>query len=200
MKRGAALGLIVTLLVLSPLIAFVGGVTGFSVLADDAPDCNALGQPVGIGQGADNNTEQAFKFLAAQPELTRIQAAAIVGNLMHEDGHKTRNDPLDPMQYNTAGSGAFGIAQWLGVRLANLKKHKYRDFTWQDFELQLNFLWWELKYDQVDSGNALEVIRRTSDLRHQRPERPEVVWQGSAGRRSDEGLLHRQREHSLRRR
>jgi hypothetical protein len=165
MKRGVALGLVVALIVLLPVVGLVGGVAGFSAFGGSMPNCDALGQPVDIGEGADNNTEQAFQFLASRPELTRDQAAAIVGNLMHEDGHKTRTDPLNPLQLNTAGSGAFGIAQWLGGRLDNLKKHKYQDFTWRDFELQLDFLWWELTQDPTDSGNALEAVRRSSTLR-----------------------------------
>jgi cell wall-associated NlpC family hydrolase len=165
MKRGVALGLVAVLLLLIPPVVLGGGVAGISIFGGSPPDCNALGQPVGNGEGADNNTEQAFQFLASRPELTREQAAAIVGNLMHEDGHEGRDDPLDPMQLNTAGSGAFGIAQWLGGRLRNLKLHKYQDFTWKDFEFQRDFLWWELKQDPASSGNALEVIRRTSSLR-----------------------------------
>lgn len=57
--------------------------------------------------------EKAYLFFVsngAQP----FQAAAVTGNLMRESG-------LNPTILNTTGSGAYGIGQWLGGRLTEMR-------------------------------------------------------------------------------
>jgi cell wall-associated NlpC family hydrolase len=112
--------------------------------------------------GGKNNTEIAYNILVGEPELDPVEASAIVGNNIHEDGH----DPLVPNQYNTGGSGAFGIAQWLGGRLVALKQFHYQGHTdWQnDIYLQVAYLWHELRDEPDVSGHALAILHETRSI------------------------------------
>lgn len=65
-----------------------------------------------------------------------IQAAAVVGNLQQENGS------FGTTRLNEQGSGAIGLAQWLGPRRELLKKN-YKD--WYNIDSQIDFLDKELK-------------------------------------------------------
>ena len=92
-------------------------------------------------------------------------AAGIVGNLYKESG-------LNPMAVGDKGT-AFGVAQWRGDRLSNLKKYassKGRSYT--DLTTQLDFILDEQGENQVLTlmGNqSPEVAAKTFADRYERP-------------------------------
>jgi hypothetical protein len=92
-------------------------------------------------------------------------AAGIVGNLYKESG-------LNPMAVGDKGT-AFGVAQWRGDRLSNLKKYassKGRSYT--DLNTQLDFILDEQGENQVLSlmGNqSPEVAAKTFADKYERP-------------------------------
>lgn len=70
---------------------------------------------------------------------SNIHAAAITGNLQQENG------TFGTTTKNLEGSGAIGIAQWLGSRRERLKK----DYTdWYDIDKQIEFIDREIKGDR----------------------------------------------------
>lgn len=69
---------------------------------------------------------------------TKVQAAAIVGNLQRE------NSTFGTTILNEEGSGAIGIAQWLGPR----KKQLISDYkNWYDIDAQIDFLDKEIRHN-----------------------------------------------------
>ena len=84
----------------------------------------------------DNVINKIITFLTAK-EFTLEQACAVCGNVFQESGY-------DPKAIN-ARSYATGLFQWLGSRRTRLleaaKKHGK---SWDDVDLQLDFLWEEL--------------------------------------------------------
>lgn len=94
------------------------------------------------------NAEKAFNYLVSKG-LTSEQAAGAVGNLMQESGGGTEN--LVTTAVNPT-SGATGMVQWMGSRLALLQASVpvARDklgndaLEWDSIETQLFFMGWEL--------------------------------------------------------
>jgi len=80
-----------------------------------------------------NNAEKIMNFLLSQG-FSVAQASGILGNLSVESG-------FSPTALNPT-SGAYGIFQWLGGRLTNLKSYGGAIYT--TLEIQLQFLMHEL--------------------------------------------------------
>lgn len=112
--------------------------------------------PTPLATGA-NNTQIAYNFLATDPQfgLKPFQAAAIVGNFIHESG----GDPIVTQVVNSIG--ARGIGQWYGVRAQRLLAHQYQGKPWTDIYFQLDFLKEELLGSQRGS---LAALKRTTDI------------------------------------
>ena len=109
-------------------------------------------------QGA-NNTEVAYRFLASDPELglQPFQAAAPVGNFIHESG----GDPIVTDMVNSIG--AAGIAQWYQGRRIALENHaQSMGLQWTDIRAQLSFLKYELT---VTRRSNLDALRRTTNIK-----------------------------------
>jgi hypothetical protein len=87
-----------------------------------------------------NRIKQAVNFFISKG-FPRYKAIAAVAAIQGE------SETLNPLDTNNAGggSGAFGIAQWRGTRLVNLKTQP----NYQTFEGQLEFL-----YKELTPGNA----------------------------------------------
>ncbi|MDB5160606.1 MAG: murein hydrolase [Candidatus Saccharibacteria bacterium] len=96
-----------------------------------------------------DNIGNAYNFFVSKG-LTALQASAIIGNLKQESG-------LNPKALNSIG--AYGIAQWLGGRKANLLKDPYYTSGATDpskeLQVQLNFLWSELQGAEKGAYTAL---------------------------------------------
>lgn len=79
-----------------------------------------------------------------------FQAAAIVGNLMQESFSSLRTDI-----WGDAGT-AYGIAQWRHGRLEKLKMFAAnRNKPLDDLETQVEYVDWELRNSEKDTGNRL---------------------------------------------
>lgn len=90
--------------------------------------------------------QQAVRYFMSKG-LTDFQAAGLVGNLMRESSmnHRTKN----------SGSGAYGLAQWLGPRKRALF-NKYGNNP--SFQNQLDFIWHELN---TSHKNGLKYLKRS---------------------------------------
>lgn len=118
-------------------------------------------------------SKQAFQFFMDRG-WGPTASAAIVGNLMQESG----------MGLSTKAVGdkgtAFGIGQWRGDRLANLRRRG--GANWQDFETQLDFVDWELRNTEKAAGNKLANAQdlREATFAMAGFERP-AGWKGFGG-------------------
>lgn len=83
-----------------------------------------------------NPQEQVFNFFVTTMGYSSEQAAGATGSLMFESS-------LVASKPNQAGSGAFGLAQWLGTRLTELKAEEGVDFD--KLSNQLKFMKAELE-------------------------------------------------------
>lgn len=105
----------------------------------------------------ENRIETAFLFLQGNDiNFTPQQAAGVVGSLRFESG-----SALDPKATNPS-SGAFGIAQWLGGRLTDLKTFGGSDYD--KFEKQLEYLKKEL-LGSYYKPLAYDKIKEVSDYK-----------------------------------
>ncbi len=150
-----------------PILGAVGLVVALAVLLGSDSSVGAVScGPGGVGtaQGA-NNTEVAYHFLASDSELDLqpFQAAAIVGNLIHESG----GDPIVTDVVNSIG--AVGIAQWYQKpnekygRRSGLYAHaKAMNLPWTDLRAQLSYMKYELTVTRLDN---LEALRRTTNIK-----------------------------------
>lgn len=96
--------------------------------------------------------EIAYNYFISQgysPEAS----AGIVGNLVYESGLNTKAEG----DIGFKGGSSFGIAQFRGQRLKNLK-NRYGD-KWTDFNNQLDFVRHELETTHQKAGKALKNSR-----------------------------------------
>lgn len=108
----------------------------------------ACNEASSTGVLAGDNVEKTLKFLTSKG-LTLLQAAAIAGNLQQES-------TFNPTIENEIG--AYGIAQWLDGRKANLQKKTNYD----KIETQLEFLWEELNGPESASLTKLQGYSRSN--------------------------------------
>jgi hypothetical protein len=164
-KRGALAGVgKIVLIILAACLVF------FALFIIVQANSSAQGCDTFSAAGGNDNTKIVFDYLAGQPELTPPQAAGIAGNLSYESGgwdtESILVDNPDPK------SGATGIAHWLGQRLTNLKNHIFagpepavdKKRPWKDINYEVDYLWDELKYNTSASGNALAIVRQTTNI------------------------------------
>lgn len=92
-------------------------------------------------QAAANNSEIAYSFFRNKG-LTRAQASGLIGNFIVESG----GDPINPAAVQYGGGPGRGIAQWEGVRRDALFAYaESRGLHWSNLQLQLDFVWKELR-------------------------------------------------------
>ena len=105
---------------------------------------------------------------------TKEQAAGIVANLIGESG-------LQTIIYNKGGSGAFGLAQWLGVRKTKLAEFTKKDVEQTTIDDQLRYVQYELTTTEINAGNKLKLAKTPEDaadvvlLYYERPSDSEKV-------------------------
>lgn len=97
-----------------------------------------------------DNAEKAFNFFVGKG-LSSVQAAGIIGNFLVESN-------VNPEAIND-GSGAYGIAQWLGGRRIEL----FGKENYNTLQVQLDYVWEELTGDYKSS--TLDKLTATSDLK-----------------------------------
>jgi tape measure domain-containing protein len=103
----------------------------------------------------DDNAAKIFNFFKSKG-FTNEQSAGWVGNLKHESG-------LDPTRYQEGGGPGRGLAQWeVGGRFEELKKFAAaRGKSWDDLQVQLDFIWEEL---QTTEKEAYDSIKRATSV------------------------------------
>lgn len=126
----------------------------------------SLGQAAPANNAADivtdnKNALAAWQFFLSKG-LTPVQAAGLLGNFQQESG-------INPESENS-GSGAYGIAQWLGGR----KERLLQKPNYNTLDVQLEFVWSELNggYKTVlqnlkaaiDVRTATEVILKKYEI------------------------------------
>lgn len=100
------------------------------------------------------NAQYAFSKLMDKG-YSPIQAAALVGNLVHESG-------VNPVVKPGDGGLSHGIAQWNGPRLAGLQQFASNNSgDWQSLDTQIDYLDHELNNSEKQAGQAL---RGASDI------------------------------------
>ena len=99
---------------------------------------DTVGGATGSGVGSSANAKKAMNYFMASG-YSRIQAAAIVGNLQQES-----YKDLNPSAVGDGGK-AYGIAQWHPDRQADFKRIYHKDIRTSTFEEQLAFVVYELK-------------------------------------------------------
>ena len=119
----------ISLLMLVP--ALIGAISAAGSSADSG------------GTGTLEGNEMIVATYLREKGLNATGIAAIIGNMVQESG-------VNPSSLN-GSSGAFGLCQWLGGRLQNLKSLcSSRGKPATDMQCQLDHLWNELTY--VSSG------------------------------------------------
>lgn len=109
-----------------------------------------------VGTGLKGNQWAALEFFMKK-NWTREQAAAIVGNLIHESN-------LDPNEHTGDGGTAYGIAQWHSNRQADFRKLYGKSIQGSSFMEQLEFVDWELKHSHKSAGDALKNDRSIEQM------------------------------------
>ncbi len=101
--------------------------------------------------------------------LTNYQAAGIIGNLMVESYPDLRTDA----QESGPPYLGRGIAQWnLGARWDTTPNDNVKDFANQrgvsqyDFDMQLDFIWWELQNRPEDGLGDLQAAQNLSEAEY----------------------------------
>jgi len=95
-----------------------------------------------------NKEEYAYKKMLSYG-WTPDQAAGIVGNLKYESGFNTSAEG----DIGYKGGSSFGIAQFRGKRLDNLRQ--MYGSNWKDLDNQLDFVNWELNNTHKKVGDRL---------------------------------------------
>jgi tape measure domain-containing protein len=115
----------------------------------------AIGSGTGRVLSGKDNEAKIFNFFK-EKGFTNEQAAGWVGNLKHESG-------LDPARYQEGGGPGRGLAQWeVGGRFEELKKFAAsQGKTWDDLQVQLDFIWKEL---QTTEKEAYDSIKRATSV------------------------------------
>ena len=97
--------------------------------------------------GPGGAAQKVFDFFTGRG-LSDAIAAGFVGTFQKESGFNTTIT-------NAAGSGATGLAQWLGGRLTALQSKP----NWQSLQTQLNFVWEELMGPESAAFAAIKNAR-----------------------------------------
>lgn len=118
--------------------------------------------------GAEQQRAQVAMDYFMKQGWTREQAAGIVGSTMQESG-------VDPTARNKT-SGAYGIGQWLGSRVADFKAWSGHDLQGSSLEEQLAFMQFELtKGKEQAAGKGIRTANTAQEaaaLHAQLYERP----------------------------
>lgn len=113
--------------------------------------------PEGVGETG--SAKEAISFFVSRG-WTKEQAAGIVGNLQAESGPHLKTN-----SFNSAGGGkgAYGIAQWRGIRQDNFSKVFNKPIRQSTLNEQLAYVDWELKNSHKNAGNALRNASSARD-------------------------------------
>lgn len=121
-------------------------------------DPSGLGLGLQEGKGSSDNAQKAMDFFMSKG-WSKEQAAGIVGNLQNESGKDLNPSAI---ARNDAGPGlhSYGIAQWNRNRYAGLSEMaKKQNKQWNDLQIQLEYVHWELNNSEKGAGSALRKAK-----------------------------------------
>lgn len=114
-------------------------------------------------KGVVNDPCVAFNYFIKQLGLTRLQSAAIVGNLMAESNlNTTANNGSDPGTGSNGKPGSWGIGQWNRIRRTNLEAFAARyNESYNSFAVQIAYVVQELTVltNQLPNANLLAQLK-----------------------------------------
>lgn len=114
-----------------------------------------LSNPV-HAQAVDNNSI-AWGFFTSKG-FTKAQTAGLIGNFVVESGR----DPINPAAVQYGGGPGRGLAQWEGSRRTALYNYaNSRGLPWSNLQLQLDFIWKELRGTE---SYAYSKIKATTSI------------------------------------
>jgi len=110
--------------------------------------------PLSANAASTSNEQTVYNYLSADMGLSNAAACGIMANIKHESGYSP-----------TAGSSSmYGICQWCGNRLTNLKSYcnkKGLDYT--SLKGQLAFMKYELENGYSDVLSAVKTVGNSAD-------------------------------------
>jgi hypothetical protein len=138
-----------------------------------------------FGTSEAGRQKQAMDYFLSQG-WSSAQAAGIVGSL-------TQESDVDSESRNKK-SGAYGIGQWLGSRVADFKKWSGHDLNGSSFEEQLGFMQYELtKGKEQAAGQRLRATKTAEEaaaVHAQSYERPGAAEANISNRQAYARLLY----------
>jgi hypothetical protein len=167
--------------------ADAGGATTPNVSQPPSGGWGKLGQLLkkSFGMSEAGRQKQALDYFLSQG-WSSAQAAGIVGSL-------TQESDVDPESRNKK-SGAYGIGQWLGSRVADFKKWSGHDLNGSSFEEQLAFMQYELtKGKEQAAGQRLRATttaEQAAAVHAQSYERPGAAEANISNRQAYARLLY----------
>jgi len=167
--------------------ADAGGATTPNVSQPPSGGWGKLGQLLkkSFGMSEAGRQKQAMDYFLSQG-WSSAQAAGIVGSL-------TQESDVDPESRNKK-SGAYGIGQWLGSRVADFKKWSGHDLNGSSFEEQLAFMQYELtKGKEQAAGQRLRATttaEQAAAVHAQSYERPGAAEANISNRQAYARLLY----------
>lgn len=100
------------------------------------------------------NEQQVFNFFTGTMGYTAEQAAGAVGSMMLESS-------MNPTVSNGSGSGAYGIAQWLGARRTSLQN--FAGSGYNTLQGQVSFMKHELNTDYASANSQMKQATSYQD-------------------------------------
>jgi hypothetical protein len=167
--------------------ADAGGATTPNISQPPSGGWGKLGQLLkkSFGMSEAGRQKQAMDYFLSQG-WSSAQAAGIVGSL-------TQESDVDPESRNKK-SGAYGIGQWLGSRVADFKKWSGHDLNGSSFEEQLAFMQYELtKGKEQAAGQRLRATttaEQAAAVHAQSYERPGAAEANISNRQAYARLLY----------
>ena len=111
-----------------------------------------------IGGSIDVVADKVYNFFIKRG-LTKYQIAGILGNLKAESSM----DPSAEQFPDDPNKGGKGLAQW-DDRKYNLYKYaEENNTTWQDPDLQIQFMWYEFNNSEINAFNRLKKTKNTRE-------------------------------------
>lgn len=118
--------------------------------------CGLVIFPAVKADAASSNETEIYEYLTDELGYSTAAACGIMANIWCESSFK-------PTAYNSGG-GSYGLCQWLGGRLGNLRSFcKENGYDSASIEGQLEFLNHELEGGYSDTGDYLKNVDNTED-------------------------------------
>ncbi len=120
-------------------------------------EANSRDKPFDFSKSRGSNGQKTWDFLRQDLNLTKAQAAGVIGNL-EQESH------LNPNQHQLKGGPGFGLAQWEGSRKQSLEKFAQQHGSPRGaLDIQLKFLKHELNTSEKSAFHALQRAKTVEE-------------------------------------